>query len=146
VNAAPQALPELASVPWRARTDARWLRRYQRLWHAWTLLYTIPFIAAGIGMLWLSPIAAPVALVAAAHAWIIPELYAQRGANVLRPRAKAGAGPERRSVGLLGERAHAAHPEDRQGLVVDAREIVMFDEAVESHAHAFERVGVRRVE
>ena len=30
-------------------TDARWLRRWGRIWHAWTLLYTVPFIAAGGG-------------------------------------------------------------------------------------------------
>jgi hypothetical protein len=98
-----QALPELASVPWRARTDARWLRRWQRIWHAWTLLYTVPFIAAAIGMLWLSPIAAPVALVAAAHAWIIPELYAARGATVARPKAARHEASEPVAQGLLGD-------------------------------------------
>ena len=74
-----QALPELASVPWRARTDARWLRRWERIWQAWTLLYTVPFAAAAAGMLWLDPVTAPVALVAAAHAWIIPAPAATNG-------------------------------------------------------------------
>jgi hypothetical protein len=98
-----QALPELATVPWRARTDARWLRRWQRLWHAWTLLYTIPFLAAGIGMILLAPIAAPVALVAAAHAWIIPELYAARGATVARPKGPRREHAETVAQGLLGD-------------------------------------------
>ena len=98
-----QALPELATVPWRARTDARWLRRWQKLWHAWTLLYTIPFLAAGIGMIWLAPIAAPVALVAAAHAWIIPELYAARGATVARPKGPRREHAESVAQGLLGD-------------------------------------------
>ena len=98
-----QALPELASVPWRARTDARWLRRYQRLWHAWTLLYTVPFVVAGAAMIWLAPIAAPVALVAAAHAWIIPELYAARGATVARPRGPRNQLAEPVAQGLLGD-------------------------------------------
>ena len=89
VAAKPQALPELATVPWRARTDARWLRRWQRVWHAWTLLYTVPFLAAAAGMLWLDPITAPVAFVAVAHAWIIPELYASRGATVAAPEGAA---------------------------------------------------------
>jgi hypothetical protein len=92
-----QALPELASVPWRQRTDARWLRRWARIWHAWTLLYTVPFICAGIGMIWLEPLATPVGLAALAHAWIIPELYAFRGASVVRPkrpRVDAAAGGE----------------------------------------------------
>ena len=98
-----QALPELATVPWRARTDARWLRRWQRLWHAWTLLYTIPFLAAGVAMIWLAPIAAPVALVAAAHAWIIPELYAARGATVARPKGPRREAAEPVAQGLLGD-------------------------------------------
>ena len=98
-----QALPELASVPWRARTDARWLRRWERIWHAWTLLYTVPFLAAGAGMVWLAPIAAPVAIVAAAHAWIIPELYAARGASVARPRGPRNQRAEPVAQGLLGD-------------------------------------------
>ena len=98
-----QALPELASVPWRARTDARWLRRWERIWHAWTLLYTVPFVAAGAVMVWLAPIATPVAIVAAAHAWIIPELYAARGATVARPKGVRDRGAETVAQGLLGD-------------------------------------------
>ncbi|HEY7454418.1 MAG TPA: hypothetical protein VH683_07630 [Thermoleophilaceae bacterium] len=86
-----QALPELAAVPWRQPTDARWLRRWGRIWHAWTLLYTVPFIAAAVGMVWLEPLALPVALAALAHAWIIPELYAFRGASVARPKVRHAA-------------------------------------------------------
>jgi hypothetical protein len=55
--------------------------------------------------------AAPVA--ALAHAWIIHELYAQRGANVVRPRARAHEAAERAALGLLGDlvghRAREAH-------------------------------------
>jgi hypothetical protein len=101
--AAGQALPELASVPWRARTDAGWLTRRARLWHAWTLLYTVPFAAAGAGMLWLEPLAAPVALAALAHAWIIPELYAFRGASVVRPKGPRNERAEPVAQGLLGD-------------------------------------------
>jgi hypothetical protein len=97
------ALPELASVPWRARADARWLRRYGRLWHAWTVLYTVPFVAAGAAMLALAPIAAPVALVALAHAWIIPELYAFRGASVVRPKGPRDERAEPLAQGFLGD-------------------------------------------
>ena len=98
-----QALPELASVPWRQRTDARWLRRWGRIWHAWTLLYTVPFLVAGAGMLWLEPLSAPVALAAIAHAWIIPELYAFRGASVVRPKGPRNEAAEPVAQGLLGD-------------------------------------------
>jgi hypothetical protein len=101
--AAGQALPELASVPWRARTDARWLTRWGRIWHAWTLLYTIPFVVAGAGMLWLEPLTAPVAVIALAHAWVIPELYAFRGASVVRPKGPRNDGAEPVAQGLLGD-------------------------------------------
>jgi hypothetical protein len=120
-----QALPELATVPWRARTDARWLRRWQRLWHAWTLLYTIPFLAAGIGMILLAPIAAPVALVAAAHAWIIPELYAARGATVARPKGPRREHAETVAQGLLGDllRHDERELQRRTGLALERGEL-----------------------
>lgn len=98
-----EALPELATVPWRQPTDARWLRRWGRIWHAWTLLYTIPFIAAAVGMFLLDPLATPVALAALAHAWIIPELYAFRGASVVRPKTRGVAPGEPVARGLLGD-------------------------------------------
>ena len=101
--ASSQALPELASVPWRQRTDARWLRRWGRIWHAWTLLYSVPFLAAGVAMIWLEPLATPVALAALAHAWIIPELYAFRGASVVRPKPPRSAPGEPVAQGLLGD-------------------------------------------
>jgi hypothetical protein len=100
---ADSALPELAAVPWRKPTDARWLRRFGRIWHLWTLLYTVPFIAAAVGMVWLDPLATPVALAALAHAWIIPELYAFRGASVVRPKVRNPAPGEPVAQGLLGD-------------------------------------------
>ena len=120
-----QALPELATVPWRARTDARWLRRWQRLWRAWTLLYTVPFLAAAAGMLWLDPITAPVALVAAAHAWIIPELYAARGATVARPKGRRHGHAEQVAQGLLGDLLdHEARDlQRRTGLALEQGEL-----------------------
>lgn len=87
-----QALPELASVPWRAPTDEVWLRRYGRIWHAWTIACTVPFVAAAVGMMLLEPLAAPVSFAALAHAWVIPELYAFRGASVVRHKRRLDAG------------------------------------------------------
>jgi hypothetical protein len=101
--AAGQALPELAAVPWRKRTDAQWLRRWGRIWHAWTVVYSVPFVIAAAGMMWLEPLAAPVALAALAHAWIIPELYAFRGASVVRPKGPRNEAAERTAQGLLGD-------------------------------------------
>ncbi len=96
-------LPELAAVPWRKPTDSAWLRRHARLWHAWTLLYTVPFALAGVGMVVLEPLAAPVAVAVLAHAWLIPELYAFRGASVVRQKGPRNAAAEPVAQGFLGD-------------------------------------------
>jgi hypothetical protein len=107
VAAAQQAtgagLPELAQVPWRAPTDERLLRRYGRIWLVWTLAYTVPFLGAGVVLMALEPLAFPVVLASLAHAWIIPELYAYRGASVLRPKGPRNAQAEPVAQGLLGD-------------------------------------------
>jgi hypothetical protein len=97
------ALPELAAVPWRARVDARWLRRWGHLWTLQTLAFVIPFAAAGIVLLLLEPLTAPVALASFAHGWVIPELHAFRGSNVLRPKGPRNARAEPVAQGLLGD-------------------------------------------
>lgn len=97
-------LPELAAVSWRPLVDADSLERRGRLWTFWTAVHVLPFLGAGIGLLFLSLLAAPVAIVAIVHAWLIPELYALRGANVVRPKGPARAqSAERRAQGLLGD-------------------------------------------
>jgi hypothetical protein len=98
-----EVLPETAAVHWRPRVDDARLRRLGRQWTLTTLAHVVPFLGAAALLMWLNWLALPVALACVAHAWVIPELYAQRGANVLRPRARAAAEPERRSVGLLGD-------------------------------------------
>jgi hypothetical protein len=120
-----QALPELGSVPWRTRTDARWLTHWGRIWQAWTILYTIPFLAAGAAMLWLEPLAAPVAAIALAHAWIIPELYASRGATVVRPKGPRNDRAEPMAQGLLGDLLGHEERElqRRTGLALEAGEL-----------------------
>ena len=63
----------------------------------------------------------PLATILAAHAWIIPELYAKRGANVLRPARRMADGPERTAVGLLGDLVghDARELHARTGLVLE---------------------------
>ncbi len=74
----------------------------------------MPFIGGAVALTLLAPILAPVSLVLVIHAWAIPELYAARGAKVLRPRqarhgtsadasAEASATAERVAMGLLGD-------------------------------------------
>jgi hypothetical protein len=101
---AAEPLPELAAVHWRPRADARRLDRTSLLWTATTLAHVVPFIAAGVVLFLVQPLALPVSLASFAHAWVIPELYAQRGANVVRRKAtRAPAAAEALSIGLLGD-------------------------------------------
>lgn len=97
------ALPELAAVPWRPRASADSLRRRGLIWTAYTVAHIVPFMVAAVVLVALDPIAAPVALACVAHAWIIPELYASRGANVVRRKPVRSAQPERVAQGLLGD-------------------------------------------
>jgi hypothetical protein len=101
---AAEPLPELAAVHWRPRVDAGRLRRADALWTTITVAHVVPFIGAGAALCAIEPLAAPVTLASLAHAWVIPELYAQRGANVVRAkRSCAGVEAETRAVGLLGD-------------------------------------------
>jgi hypothetical protein len=97
------ALPELAAVPWRPRASADSIRRRGVVWTAYTVAHIVPFIAAGAVLVLLDPITLPVALACVAHAWIIPELYAFRGANVIRRKSHQGSGAETTAQGLLGD-------------------------------------------
>jgi hypothetical protein len=98
------ALPELAAVPWRPRASAESLRRRGLFWTGYTVAHVVPFIAAAVVLVALDPIAAPVAFACLAHAWIIPALYASRGANVVRPKRRRGGEVEERvAQGLLGD-------------------------------------------
>ena len=116
-----EVLPEAEAVHWRPRVDDARLRHLGGLWTLTTVGHVVPFAAAAAVLMWLQPLALPVALACLAHAWIIPELYAQRGANVVRPRGRAAEEPERRSVGLLGDLVghEARELHARTGLVLE---------------------------
>jgi hypothetical protein len=114
-------LPETAAVSWRPRADAERLRRRGALWTLTTVAHVVPFIAAGIVLVVVQPLAVAVSLASFAHAWVIPGLYAARGANVVRPRARAGADAERTALGLLGDLVghDARELHARTGLVLE---------------------------
>ena len=99
------ALPELGGVWWRPLASESTLRRAGLLWTAITAAHVLPFLAVAALLLALKPLLAPVAIIAVLHAWAIPELYAARGAKVLRePRRRTRAGnPECTAIGLLGD-------------------------------------------
>src|SRR5688572_7068947 len=99
-------LPERASVAWRAPVDARSLRDRGRLWTLSTAAHSVPFVATAGLLVGIEPGLAPVSALALVHAWAIPELYANRGAKVVRPQRRHGegvGGADVRALGLLGD-------------------------------------------
>jgi hypothetical protein len=114
-------LPETAAVSWRPRLDEARLRRRERGWTLSTVAHTVPWLLAAAALLALEPLSFPVAAVLVVHAWAIPSLYAHRGAHVVRPRGRAGDGPERTALGLLGDLVghEARELHARTGLVLE---------------------------
>jgi hypothetical protein len=96
-------LPERASVHWRRPVDESSLRRSARWWTLTTLAHTLPFLLAAPLLFVLKPITTPLGIVLLIHAWAIPELYAARGAGVLKPRRHQTSPAERRAMLLLGD-------------------------------------------
>jgi hypothetical protein len=139
------ALPELASVYWRPRVSDRSLTRTGRLWTLVTIAHTLPFIAAAVALGVLEPVTLPVSLILLAHAWIIPELYASRGAGVVGARPRAGPREERVAVGLLGDLLdHRARDLQREtGLVLERGELGVW--LVAEAGALLVRPGARRV-
>src|SRR3712207_2106417 len=113
------ALPEAAALWWRPPADERHLATIDRRWTATTVAHVVPFVAVAVGLGIVEPLSAPVGVWALAHAWGIPELYANRGAKVVRPRRRTGVREERTALGLLGDLVgHAARDLHREtGLV-----------------------------
>jgi hypothetical protein len=101
--------------------DERRLSLYARAWTATTLFHTVPLVAVAGLLMTIHPVAAAVGVILLAHAWAIPELYANRGAKVVKPRGRAGSGAEAVALGLLGDLlGHAARElHARTGLVLE---------------------------
>jgi hypothetical protein len=81
----------------------------------------VPMVAVGVLLMTLHPVAAVVGLILIGHAWAIGELYANRGAKVVKPRAPMGESEERTALGLLGDLVgHEARDlHARTGLVME---------------------------
>jgi hypothetical protein len=115
------ALPENAAVHWRPRMDAGRLRYLGRTWTASTVAQAVPMVATAVLLLFLDPVTIPVGLILLVHAWAIPELYANRGVKVVKPKARSDRAAEATALGLLGDLvghdARALHT--RTGLVME---------------------------
>ena len=98
-----EALPELGAVPWRRRASAEGLRARGRLWTVFTTAYVIQWIVVAGVLVALEPMLAPVSGIGLAMAWIVPGLYAARGATTLRPKGARHDATEPLAQGFLGD-------------------------------------------
>ena len=98
-----KALPELASVPWRRRASAASLRARGRGWTWFTAAYVVQWFAVASVLIALEPLTAPVAAIGLAMAWIVPSLYAARGATTLKPKGPRHEDAEPVAQGFLGD-------------------------------------------
>jgi hypothetical protein len=101
--------------------DAGRLKLTSRSWTASTVFQTGPMLATAILLLFLDPVTIPVGIILLIHAWAIPELYANRGAKVVKPKTRAGAKAEATALGLLGDLVghDARELHARTGLVME---------------------------
>jgi hypothetical protein len=97
------ALPELEGVAWRRRIDERSLRLRERVSAGYTALYVTPLIVMSVVLVMIEPLLAPIGLVGLFLAWVVPELFANRGAVVMRLSRRREGDPERVAQGLLGD-------------------------------------------
>ncbi len=99
----PVGLPELAAVHWRERVDHSGLRRAGRRWTLCTAAHVVPLVATAVILAVLNPLTIPVGMILLGHAWAIPELYAARGAKVIRRLEARDPAAEAVALGLLGD-------------------------------------------
>ena len=89
---------------WRPLIDPRALDAYARAWTATMALHVVVFLAPGIVLLAIEPWTFPIALMCAGWAWVVPDLYASRGAKVVRAKpSRADDTAQARSMGVLGD-------------------------------------------
>lgn len=85
------------------------------------MAHTLPSVAIAGLLVLLSPIAIPIAVALVLHAWVVPELYAARGAKVVRRARRAEEAAEATALGLLGDLIDhdARELHGRTGLVLE---------------------------
>jgi hypothetical protein len=101
--------------------DAGRLRLIGRSWTVSTVVQAVPMLVTAVILLLLDPVTIPVGVILLIHAWAIPELYANRGAKVIKPKSRSGAAAEATALGLLGDLVghEARELHARTGLVIE---------------------------
>jgi hypothetical protein len=97
-------LAEAAAMPWRRRASQRSLAREGRIWTLWSVALVVTFGLPAALLIWIQPLAFPVAAIFLGHAVAVLHLQARRGARGVKPIDGAGdSRAERTALGLLGD-------------------------------------------
>jgi hypothetical protein len=97
-------LAEAAAMPWRRRASERSLEKEGRIWTLWSVGVIVTFGVPAALLVWIQPLAFPVAAIFVGHAIAVLHLQARRGARGVKPiGTDAREGPERVALGLLGD-------------------------------------------
>jgi hypothetical protein len=105
-------LAEAQRLSWRRPATARTLRRDERRWSAWSAWIAVAFAAPSAVLVYVEPLAAPLALIWSAHGWAVWRMQAGRGVRAVvaigseRSAARADGvdrDADRAAIGLLGD-------------------------------------------
>ena len=83
-------LAEAAAMPWRRRASQRSLAREGRIWTLWSVALIVTFGLPAALLIWIQPLAFPVAAIFLGHAVAVLHLQARRGARGVKPIDGAG--------------------------------------------------------
>jgi hypothetical protein len=96
-------LAEAAAMPWRRRASERTLTREGRIWTLWSIGVVLTFGLPAALLVWVEPLALPVAAIFLGHGLAVLHLQARRGARGVKPIGAVAGQPERAALGLLGD-------------------------------------------
>ena len=90
-------------MPWRRRTSERTLRREGRIWTLWSVGMVVTFGLPAALLIWIQPLAAPVAAIFLGHGIAVLHVQARRGARGVKPLGEPQTAADRTALGLLGD-------------------------------------------
>jgi hypothetical protein len=102
-SATPGVLVEAAGMPWRRRASERSLAREGRIWTLWSIGVLVTFGLPAALLVWIEPLAFPVAAIFLGHGIAVLHLQARRGARGVKAMGAAGGDADRRALGLLAD-------------------------------------------
>lgn len=96
-------LIEATAMPWRPRASERTLEKEGRIWTLWSVGVSVTFGLPAAVLIWIQPLAFPVAAIFLGHGIAVLHLQARRGARGVKPIGDPAGTEDRRALGLLGD-------------------------------------------